>query len=312
MRSRSLKSGLAAGVLVALAALTACSGGGGGSSDSVSSSDAAKSGSAGDVGAAEPATGEDGSSAGRDNAGVNRAVVRSKAVIRTGEIAITAKDLSAVRREVDDLLVAVDGAVSSEQTSNDRGGRIESSTLVLRVPVEHFTAAKNALEKMGKLKTSDVRSKDVTNEVIDVDERVQTLQNSLDTLQGYQRDAKDVADLLDFEEKITTRQAELQSLQAQQAYLRDQTSMSTITLHLSTPEKYVAPPDALEDAGFLSGLRSGWHALGDVVVVSLTVLGALLPFVLAGLLLGVPTWIGIRSLLRRRRATPPPALPDSP
>ena len=261
---------------------------------------------------AEPATGDGDPAAGGDNAGANRAVVRSKAVIRTGQITVTAKDLSAVRREVDDLLVAVDGTVSSEQTSNDKGGRIERSTLVLRVPVEHFTAAKNALEKMGRLKASDVGSKDVTNEVIDVDERVQTLQNSLDTLQDYQRDAKDVGDLLDFEEKITTRQAELQSLQAQQAYLRDQTSMSTITLHLSTPEKYVAPPDALEDAGFLSGLRAGWHALGDVVVVALTVLGALLPFLVAGLLLGVPTWIGIRSLLRRRRATPAPALPDSP
>ncbi len=64
---------------------------------------------------------------------------------------------------------------------------------------------------------------------------MQTLQNSLDNLQRYQRDAKDVKDLLDFEEKITARQAELQSLEAQQAYLADQTSMSTITLHLSTP-----------------------------------------------------------------------------
>ena len=49
-------------------------------------------------------------------------------------------------------------------------------------------------------------------------------------------------DLLDFEDKITTRQAELQSLTAQQSYLADQTSMSTITLSLSVPEKYVAPP----------------------------------------------------------------------
>ena len=80
--------------------------------------------------------------------------------------------------------------------------------------------------------------------------------------------------------------------------------MATITLNLSLPDKYVPPPDALEDAGFLSGLKAGWNALGDFVVVGLTVLGALLPFLVAGLVLGVPTWIGVRALLRRRRAGP--------
>ena len=60
---------------------------------------------------------------------------------------------------------------------------------------------------------------------------MQTLQNSLDDLQRYQRGAKDVKDLLDFEEKITQRQAELQSLKAQQPTSRDQTTLATITLH---------------------------------------------------------------------------------
>jgi hypothetical protein len=81
--------------------------------------------------------------------------------------------------------------------------------------------------------------------------------------------------------------------------------MSTITVRLSTPEKYVPPPDALEGAGFLAGLRAGWHALLDVFVVGLTVLGAVLPFLGVGLLVGVPAWIGIRALVRRRRLAPP-------
>jgi hypothetical protein len=243
----------------------------------------------------------------QSKAGAARTIVRARSVIKTGEVSLTSTDLGKVRGEVEELMTALGGSVDSEQTSNDRKGRIERSTLVLRVPVEKFTVAKKALMAMGRLKTSDVSSKDVTTEVIDVDERVQTLQASLDDLQRFQRSAKDVKDLLDYEEKITERQSELQSLQAQQAYLADQTSMATITLSLSLPDKYVPPPDALEDAGFLTGLEAGWHALGDLVVVGLTVLGALLPFVVAGLLLGVPAWIGVRALVRRRRAAVPPA-----
>ncbi len=286
---------MAAGLLVALFSLTACSGGSGGSSSS-----------AGDLAAPAPASGAQDRTA--DKAappGANRTVVTTKAVIRTGEVSLTSKDLAGVRADIDALLAAVGGTVDSEQSSNDRHGRIEQSTLVLRVPVDKFAAAKSALMKMGKLQTSDETSKDVTTQVIDVDERVQTLQNSLDDLHRFQRTAKDVKDLLDYEEKITQRQSELQSLKAQQSYLADQTSMSTITVHLSTPEKYVPPPDVLEGAGFLAGLQAGWHALLDVFVVGLTVLGAVLPFLGVGLLVGVPAWIGIRALVRRRRVTPP-------
>ncbi len=305
MRNQVLRHTLAAGVLVALAGLTACSGGSGGSADTMSSQ-AEDGGAGGSTG-----SGEVGGSAAKtpEPAGANRTVVRTKSVIRTGQVAVTAQDLGKVRDEIDGLLSALGGSVDNEQTTNDRHGRIERSTLVLRVPVDRFTAAKDALEKMGKLKTSSESAKDVTTQVIDVDERVQTLQNSLDNLQKYQRDARNVTELLRYEDQITERQSELQSLKAQQSYLSDQTSMSTITVYLSTPEKYVPPPDALENAGFLSGLKAGWHALGDFVVVGLTVVGAVLPFLVAGALVAVPTWFGLRTLIRRRRASEPPAAP---
>jgi len=284
---------MTAGVLVALAGLTACSGG-------------ASSDSAGAGGLAAPAPARaDATDEKAAPPGANRTVVTTKAVIRTGEVSLTSKDLARVRADIDALLAAVGGTIGSEQSSNDRHGRLEQSTLVLRVPVERFAATKSALMKMGKLEDSDENSKDVTTQVIDVDERVQTLQNSLDDLQRFQRGAQDVKDLLAYEEKITQRQSELQSLKAQQSYLADQTSMSTITVNLSTPERYVPPPDALQGAGFLAGLEAGWHALLDVLVVGLTVLGAVLPFLVAGLLVGGPAWLGIRALVRRRKVPPP-------
>jgi hypothetical protein len=296
MGNGTLKRMMAAGVLVALAGLTACSGGASNDSGSSAGGMAAPASGARDRAAEKPAP-----------PGANRTVVTTKAVIRTGEVSLTSKDLSRVRAEIDTLLVAVGGTIGSEQSSNDEHGRVEQSTLVLRVPVDRFAATKSALMRMGKLQTSDENSKDVTTQVIDVDERVQTLQNSLDDLQRFQRSAKDVKDLLAYEEKITQRQSELQSLKAQQSYLADQTSMSTITVHLSTPVRYVPPPDPLEGAGFLAGLEAGWQALLDVLVVGVTVLGAVLPFLVAALLVGVPAWLGIRLLLRRRRVSPPPS-----
>ena len=243
--------------------------------------------------------------------GVNRAAVQTRAVIKTGQVAVTSEDLDAVRVEVDQLLFGLDGSIDREETSHDDKGAIDRSTLVLRIPVANFGAAMDALQKLGKVETSDTKSKDVTTEVIDTAERVETIQNSLDRLQRFQQQAEDIDDLIRFEDQITERESELRSLQAQQAYLADQTSMSTITLFLSTPETFVAPPDALEDAGFLAGLKSGWNALKDFVVVGLTVLGAALPFAVAATLIGVPTWLLVRALARRREVAPaPPAEPD--
>jgi hypothetical protein len=288
-----------AGAALAALALTAaaCTGGG----DAGESAVAERAADAGGSAAYEGRARAEGTEA---VGGVNRTVVTVRSVIRTGEIAVTNDDLDAARAELDEVLVALDGIIDSESTQHDRKGRIERSTLVVRVPVDRFKAAMTALKGLGTAEHSDSSSEDVTTEVIDVDERVETLENSLDRLQSYQREAAGIDDLIRYEQQITDREAELQSLKSQQAYLADQTSMSTITLHLSVPEKFVPPPGALDDAGFLAGLKSGWNALQDTVVVVLTVVGAVLPFALVLGLVGVPLFLLVRRSLRSRPATP--------
>ncbi len=234
-------------------------------------------------------------------------VVQVRSVIRTGEVALADKDLDGARTAVLDLVTALGGRVDSEQTTNDRSGDVRRSTLVLKVPVAKFGAAMTALEGIGTSSSSSQGEQDVTRQVIDVDERAQTLQNSLDRLQDYQRDAADVDELIRFEEQITQRTSELQSLQAQRAYLADQTSLSTITVRLTLPEEYVEPPGALDEAGFLTGLQNGWGALTDTVVVALTVLGAVLPFLVVLAVVGVPVVVILRRTWRRRPPVPTPA-----
>ena len=290
-----------AATMLALGALVAGCGGSGGDSD----------GETADSGRAQSLTSDRAGSPKQASGSANRAPVQTRAVIRTGEIWVTAKDLDQTRDEVDDLLDALGGSVDKEQTSHDDEGNIERSTLVLRVPVGSFTAAMDALGKLGTMQASDSTSKDVTTQVIDVNERVQTLQTSLDRLQKFQRRSDNINDLIRFEDQISQRESELRSLQSQQDYLTDQTSMSTITLDLSTPDKYVAPPDALEDAGFVAGLSKGWNGLKDLVVITVTVLGVLLPFAVALALVGLPLWLLIRALRRRNRLTPPGVQPTS-
>jgi hypothetical protein len=289
----SMKRYLAVAVVLATAGLAAACSGGGNDLGAGGSATAGK--ATGDVASREAAGAAPGP------AGVPRTTVHVRAKIRTGEIWLTTQHPGEARAAVDRLLSELGGHVDDEESTHARDGSLERSTLVLRVPVDRFASAMDTLERIGRMRTSASRSRDVTSQVIDVEERVRTLRTSIDRLHTFQRDTANIDDLIRFEREITDREAELQSLVTQRDYLADQTTMSTITLHLSTPEKYVAPPDALRDAGFLAGLKAGWHALADTVVVALTVIGAVLPFALVLALLGLPLSLLVRRQLRARR-----------
>lgn len=238
--------------------------------------------------------------------GVNRTVVRVRSVIRTGEVIVTNKDVAAARSELNGVLDNLGGDIDNEQTQSDGKGRMVRATVTVRVPVDRFREAMTALGELGKAKRSEASSRDVTAEVIDVDERVQTLANSLDRLQRFQDDAKSIDDLIRYENEITQREAELQSMRSQQAYLRDQTTMSTITVTIERPADKPTPPEDRDD-GFLAGLEAGWNALAGSAVVVLTIVGAVIPFAVVLALVGVPLWLLVRRLAARRTAPTPPA-----
>lgn len=284
---------VAAGSLL-LATLVACGGGGGlGEMSGAPAADSA--GSAADSGVAERRS-HQGSA---PNAGANRPSVQTRAVIRSGSVRIVVKDLTSARDEVEALLDRYGGFLDEEETTNDAKGRPSSSRLVLRVPEPEFGTVMTALTKVGRTQESHRSSEDVTTEVIDVDSRVATQEASLERLRDFLRKATTVDDMIRLESEIAMREAELESLKSQQAYLADQTALSTITVHLTAPPR-VAPPEKSDDQGFLVGLKGGWEALTVFLLGLATLLGALLPFAVALALVGVPTWLLVRALARRR------------
>lgn len=282
---------LAAAATLAVTGLAGCSG----AATNSSSAGGAVSADRGVMEKAAPVTGTPGAA---------RPAARARAVVRTGSIALVSKHPGRVREQIDTVLNSVGGTVDQEDTRRSPKGVIEHSTLVLRVPVAKFATAVHALGRLARVKTSESTSKDVTTELIDVGERVQTLRTSIDRLQKFQRRSNDADTLIRYEREIADRQAELQSLVAQRDYLANQAAMATLTVYLSTPATYVPPPDRLKDAGFWPGLRAGWNALVDTVVVVLTAVGAVLPFAALLALVGVPVWLLVRRLRARRTPTP--------
>lgn len=223
--------------------------------------------------------------------------------IRTGTVSLEAEDVAAVRFDVRRIVDQFGGSVTEQETTTGDGGEVTTARVVLRVPSDRFDQAQAALEELATLTDSTSAEDDVSTEVVDVAARVRAQRKSVARIEALLARATDLQQIVAIEGQLATRQAELDSLVSRQAYLADQTTMSTITVYVEQPDDAEAEED--EEAGFVSGLQDGWDSFVGGLVVALTVLGFLLPWLVLVTVLGLPLWLALRRRAGRRPATPP-------
>lgn len=215
-------------------------------------------------------------------------LAQSPAVISTGVVSLRTDDADASRAEVLKVVDVHQGQVTDEETSTAPDGDIEFSRLVLRVPAEDFSVVMEELERVGDLESSNKSAEDVSVEVVDVEARIRAQQRSLRRIEVLFDRAETIRDIVSVESELNQRQGDLDALEARRGYLADQTSMATITVHLAASESANLGDS---DLGFLTGLSNGWSALVGAAVVGLTVLGAMLPWLIVlGLVLAPIVW----------------------
>jgi len=230
----------------------------------------------------------------------------ARAVISSGTVSLASEDVAGTRQQVQRIVDAQGGDVTEENTETDADGEASYSRFVIRVPSAKFSAAMSALEDVDGVVASNRGSEDVTTQVIDTDVRVRAQEASLKRVEMLLAEATSLKNLIWIESQLTTRQAELDSLKSQQSWLADQTSLSTITVDISAkPEKVVEKKKDDTPAGFLAGLRGGTKALVAALAAIATILGALLPFAIVAVVIGLPAWL----VVRRRRGERVPAPP---
>ena len=289
---RSLLAALLGGLALALT-LAGCVGG------SSESSDASGSGGSAAEGRAVAAPGDPDVGA-QDAVKTRRPPAAQRSVISEGTVVLRSRDVAGARFDVRQVVDRYAGEVSDEQTDTDDDGEVVSAHLVLRVPSADFGEAMADLEDVADLRFSGRSAEDVTTQVIDTQARLRAQRRSIARIETLLDRARNLRDIVLIESQLTRRQADLDSLEQQSAYLRDQTSLATITVDIDHARTAATDGDR---TGFLAGLAAGWHGLVVVGVGLATAAGALLPWIVALLVLGVPGWPLARRL-RRHRAAP--------
>ncbi|MER7168083.1 DUF4349 domain-containing protein, partial [Micromonospora sp. NPDC000207] len=230
--------------------------------------------------------------------------IDQRSIVYTGTMRVQVQDVEEAARATVTAATTAGGFVGGdERRSRGSDARAE---LTLRIPAERFTAVLDQLAQLGRQESRNIVTEDVTEEVVDLDARITTQRARVESARRLLAQAEDIGDLVTVERELASREADLASLEAKKRRLADLTALSTISVTLVGPDAASADE---ERTGFLTGLRAGWEAFGLSVAVLLTVLGAVLPWLL---LIGVPVGALVVVLRRRRRRNPPPPPPGRP
>ncbi|MEU9505083.1 DUF4349 domain-containing protein [Micromonospora sp. NPDC048170] len=302
---------LTAAAMVALLALAGCgSDAGNDSGGAPAAVERNRAGGAAEqaAGAADQAGGageQGGRKAEGSGAGAPDLRVDQRSIIYTGTMRVQVDDVDAAARSAIATVTAAGGFVGGDQRrSADADARAE---LKLRVPAAKFHGVVEELAKLGRQQRREIHTEDVTEQVVDLDARIVTQRARVESARRLLARASSISDLVSLENELSRREADLASLEAKKERLADLTSLSTITVSLVGPDASTA--DEETEVGFLVGLKGGWKVFLTSMTVLLTVLGAVLPWLLA---LGVPLTVLLVVLRRRRRTAPPPVTPTGP
>jgi hypothetical protein len=156
------------------------------------------------------------------------------------------------------------------------GAEARRGTIVLRVPAEGFEDALNELRGLGEVQRQRVSGEDVGQEFVDLEARLRHLHAQEQVMLALFDDATTVADTIRIQNELSRIQLQIEEIEGRLRYLRDQTSLSTISLTLA--EEGVAAPGAFDRAW--ERAVDGFVSVFAALVVGL---GYVLPFAAIGL-----------------------------
>lgn len=319
MVSRRAVSVIALAVLVILAGCSASSGGGGG--------DAGVAGSGGEnyeqadaeadrpqvtaTGApTEAASGSGGDAGGDGAAGDGQRANRD--IIRTGTVVVEVADFESAQSNLTSTVQGYGGFVSD--TRQDRR-EIGNETwvrgeVVLRVPSEDFDALVDDARNLGEIQSVETNSRDVTDQLVDIEARLENLRAERDQLRALYERANTTEDVLAVQRELSDVQQEIERLEATQQSLENQVAFSTLTVRLEEPRPQPdrLAPDRWYDTPVISAFLESVD--GAAVALRAAVVGfafALPYLVVFGIPLAV-VGIGVRRYgprIRGRRGSEP-------
>jgi hypothetical protein len=217
--------------------------------------------------AADAAGGGDGGDGGDAGAQSDGSLTAGRSIIRTGEVQLRVENFEAARANLTTAVEARGGYVSdSTQRVHDSGEESwTSGQVVLRVPAENFSGTMTAVESEGRVVESSTSTQDVTEQVVDLQARLENLRAERERLRELYQRANDTEDVLAVERRLSEVQTEIERTEARLQSLERRVAYSTITVEMREPRPDRPAPDQWYDTPVLAAFLDSVHGVGVVL-----------------------------------------------
>jgi len=251
-------------------------------------------------------TAADSAIGGEDSAGFRAAVeqqtqiLQERLIIRTANLNIVVADTEATLSAISELIEANGGwVVNSNLYQYNENAK--SGNITVRVPVAGFNSALEAIKRLAVEVVSESSSgQDVTEEFVDLTSRLENLEATAGRVRNFLDEATDVEEALAVNQELSRLEGEIEVIKGRMQYLSQSAGFSTISIDL-TPDIATQP---LDPQTWQPGVvvRESFETLvivlqgvANFLISTVIVLGPL------ALLFGLPLWLIVRYVLRRRR-----------
>jgi uncharacterized protein DUF4349 len=221
-------------------------------------------------------------------------LIVDKKIIKDARIGLEVENYAVYRSNLDSSIQRANGYISSDNL--DKNDYNINCQLVIRIPAQNFEKFISVIEKgSDKLLYKNISARDVTEEFIDIEARLNTKKEVEKRYIQLLSRAKNIKEILEVEEKLRVIREEIESKEGRLKYLKKQVSYSTIYLHITQNYEYKYEPEKEKNffQRLFKSLDKGWKGF----IVFLLFLFRIWPVIL----IGVFTFYYIRKIRRKKK-----------
>jgi hypothetical protein len=200
---------------------------------------------------------------------------------------------------VSSIAAGFNGYVTNSQITIPQDGQRPYATITVKVPSRNYDQAIARFGELGEVDSLNTATDDVTAQFVDVQARLSHYRAVERRLLGFLARTTTISEALTVQQRIEATQLQVEELSGQLKAMRNQVVFGTLSVAITESSEKVAPVAA--GNSFVGALGDSWRLMVKGFEVIVIAFGALLPFVILLVVLGLLVWGGIRFAGRLRR-----------
>jgi hypothetical protein len=153
-------------------------------------------------------------------------------LIKTAGMRLSVRSIDQTLTEIRNIVKQSQGAIYNFDDLRGNANDRRSASLEIKVPQASLDSTLESLSKLGNVINTQVKSEDVTTQIVDAEARLKNLRQQEAMTQKIMERSGSVKDILAVSKELASVREQIERLDAQVKNLKSQVALSTITLSL--------------------------------------------------------------------------------